>query len=1224
MQYTNGLISMKNIHFGAVLLALATVSLLGSCGDDTSASVADTAAPDDVVVSDCPGELPFNGCGGCAMLSATIGAPGTQCETTDGFAGFSTCDGDDAVVCLPLAANGCGGTDALAGIAGTTCGTCGRGVWTCEGTNTVTCKDSEDGINACGGCRLLQAEPGANCGQCGGQWACADNNESVTCEGDTLNSCGGCGPLQAGEPGGVCNGNGIVACQGNNESVCAPPGKNACGGSTVLTLTPGAPCGACDDGFAVCASPETVACIGATGANACGGCGFLPGQPGGVCAPVGIWACEEEALTCVFTGGNGCGGTAPLKNPANPDQAAELGTACGVCSAGKLACKGFDAVHCLGGDDTHSWAWPDVDKDTFGDSKTTPVVHCELPEGFVRNGLDCDDSLSSANPGPNSVEVCDGVDNDCDGATDEGTSGGPCLADDGCGGVIVCDRQGGPRCDAVPATAELCDGLDNNCDGTIDEANATGCTVVYLDKDVDGFGVDDACLCPGNTPGYAKKGGDCDDERADISPAAFELCNGLDDDCDGTTDVAAANATIWYPDVDEDSFGAKTGGVASCIAPPKTVANHSDCNDGDAAIHPSTADAPVTEICDGIDNDCDGATDPDVSLLTHAFRKDMDKDTFGSGASFKVQCTKPTGYVASVHAVGISAGWDHVAAIGKIGEIAAWGGDTGADQNPLMTGRVGALNAGGSDAVAAGNGFTAALLTQGSVVAYGLTLPESMTSSDADIVALAAGDHHLLALTSGGIVLATGGNDDGQSDIPPGLSNVVAIAAGGQHSLALRADGTVVAFGRSVEGQTDVPAGLTAVQGIAAGGFHSVALRSDGKLVAWGLDDNDQSSVPPTLSNVAQVAAGSDHTLALRTDGTVVAFGGNFAGQANVPNGFTNAVAVAAGRELSVVLRANGSVWAFGRNVEGQASVPVALKLDCNDTKASINPNADDICDFIDNDCDGAVDMADSQGTTPWYADFDSDGHGDAGAFVLGCTPGLFSAAPLDRVLAPTDDCDDANPEAFPGATEIVADSVDQDCDGREWCYIDGDGDGAPKSFTSWALSDEGDLSCEGTSSTSVKLTRGTVVYGTIAQSPLTLGEPGLTDCDDTNPNVTYTGCDPMCIPNCNFKECGFDDCFDTCGTCEAGDVCNPSSQCEPAECVPDCAGKNCGFDGCDGECGLCGGDEECGPADLCEPSCIPDCAGKSCGDDGCFGDCGFCGNAEECTPEGICQTLCF
>ena len=117
------------------------------------------------------------------------------------------------------------------------------------------------------------------------------------------------------------------------------------------------------------------------------------------------------------------------------------------------------------------------------------------------------------------------------------------------------------------------------------------------------------------------------------------------------------------------------------------------------------------------------------------------------------------------------------------------------------------------------------------------------------------------------------------------------------------------------------------------------------------------------------------------------------------------------------------------------------------------------------------------------------------------------------------------------------------------------------------------------------------------------------------------TTCVSLCTPDCADKDCGFDGCDGTCGTCAAGEVCNAAQQCEPV-CVPDCTDKDCGTDGCGGSCGTCAADETCNAAQQCEAAvCVPDCAGKTCGPDGCEGVCGTCGASEQCV-DGACQAV--
>ena len=106
---------------------------------------------------------------------------------------------------------------------------------------------------------------------------------------------------------------------------------------------------------------------------------------------------------------------------------------------------------------------------------------------------------------------------------------------------------------------------------------------------------------------------------------------------------------------------------------------------------------------------------------------------------------------------------------------------------------------------------------------------------------------------------------------------------------------------------------------------------------------------------------------------------------------------------------------------------------DCDDTDATIFPDADEVCDGVDQDCDGEVDE-DSMDATTWYPDADGDGHGVTTDAVASCE------APASAFATLPDDCDDANAGAYPGAAETSYDGVDQDCDGADLDDLDGDG----------------------------------------------------------------------------------------------------------------------------------------------------------------------------------------
>ncbi len=217
-------------------------------------------------------------------------------------------------------------------------------------------------------------------------------------------------------------------------------------------------------------------------------------------------------------------------------------------------------------------------------------------------------------------EVCDGLDNDCDGKVDEGY---PDFDDDG---LVDCldpddDGDGDPDfSDCAPmnpdlhhAADEICDGVDNNCAGGVDEENAGGCEVYYEDVDWDGHGGPGSkCLCV-PTPLYkAAAADDCNDSNPWIFPGASELCDGVDNNCDEETDEDGATGCNWYfPDPDGDGYGSGEPSC-TCDAPggPWSVLG-GDCDEESSEIHPGTV-----ELCDEKDNDCDDEIDEGIDLLT--------------------------------------------------------------------------------------------------------------------------------------------------------------------------------------------------------------------------------------------------------------------------------------------------------------------------------------------------------------------------------------------------------------------------------------------------------------------------------------------------------------------------------------------------------------------------------------------------------------------------------
>ena len=291
----------------------------------------------------------------------------------------------------------------------------------------------------------------------------------------------------------------------------------------------------------------------------------------------------------------------------------------------------------------------DYPLNTDPDDADSGVYDVDADGDGVYSQEDCDDGDHTIYPGAD--EICDGEDNNCNDAVDEGVSitvytdgdgdgyGDDETAIEGCDGVSGMVAVGGDcndtRTDINPDGAEICDSSSNDedCDGLINDLDPSVDTatmsVGYLDDDGDGYGDDDvsAAACS-LSESYIAAGGDCDDTDAFINPGEPEVCDefAVDEDCNGFSDdddpdLDPTLALTWYLDVDGDGFGDPTSGVVSCSGVSGYIEDGTDCDDTDPDENPTdgcdwdgtyTGTVSMTADWTGLTDTCIGTATVDV------------------------------------------------------------------------------------------------------------------------------------------------------------------------------------------------------------------------------------------------------------------------------------------------------------------------------------------------------------------------------------------------------------------------------------------------------------------------------------------------------------------------------------------------------------------------------------------------------------------------------------
>jgi hypothetical protein len=696
-------------------------------------------------------------------------------------------------------------------------------------------------------------------------------------------------------------------------------------------------------------------------------------------------------------------------------------------------------------DELITW-YRDFDSDGYGDLSES-AESCDPPEGYVADSADCNDADETIFP--DAEEPCDEIDNNCDGEIDEegtttyyvDTDGDGFGTDDSAFDACAVDEGyaiiGGDCDDADdgvnPEAEETCDGIDNDCNDSVDD-DATDALTYYVDGDADGWGDEDSSLESCSEPdGYVDASGDCDDSDESVNPDAVEVCNEVDDDCNGSADDDAFDAATWYLDADGDEFGVETDTLEACEQPDGYASEAGDCDDTELGVNPAE-----TETCDGIDNDCDDEIDEASDITMYL---DADGDGYGDPDESITGCEAPEGYVEngldcddtdpdiSPEATEVCDDVDNDCD----DEIDTDAEPLGADDSPIAW----YVDEDGDGSGAEGTPIVACDQPDG----YAAT-NDDCDDDDATIYPEAPElcddiDNDCDAEVDEDAVSATvfyadvdgdgyGDEDTTDTSCSPPASYITIGGDCDDSDFSIRPDqdDTCDDIDNDCDGEIDEDPGLTWYEDLDGDGYGSddsatdSCMAPDGFVVAGGDCDDDDLEISPDADEICDSI---DNNCDGDTDG------------ADATDALT----------WYLDLDGDGYGDPDGVSVVSctvESADFVANDDDCNDDDDGVSPDEDEVCDGIDNDCDDEVDEDDATDAYTWYVDEDGDGYGVDTTVTAACD------AP-DGYSAYDSDCNDSDGDISPGATE-ACNETDDDCDGEidedatSSFYADGDGDG--------------------------------------------------------------------------------------------------------------------------------------------------------------------------------------